>query len=121
MRMETQTQSIGRVMLQAAYVGLAVGLLYAVLFQLRVPLCPPTAQNCAIDSLGSLFAVQLGGIAMALALPVFAVRAGIAPQATVSTTGAVVLLNFIWFAASPPHGSGWELLVGLLRVVERLR
>ncbi|MFB6723501.1 hypothetical protein ACFCV3_25200 [Kribbella sp. NPDC056345] len=98
--METRTQSIGRVMLQAAYVGLAAGLLYAALFQLGVPLCPPSAEDCAIGSLGSLFAVQLGGIAMALALPVFAVRAGIAPQVIVPTTAAIALLNLGWFSLS---------------------
>ncbi|GAA1707833.1 hypothetical protein GCM10009745_64620 [Kribbella yunnanensis] len=96
--METQTQSIGRVTLQAAYVGLAVGLLYAVLFQLGVPLCPPSAENCAINSLGPLFAVQLGGIAMVLALPVLAARAGLKSPVTVSTTVAIALLNLGWFA-----------------------
>ncbi len=119
--MDTQTQSIGRVMLQAAYVGLAVGLLYAALFQLGVPLCPPSAADCAIGSLGSLFAVQLGGIAMALALPVFAVRTGLPPHVIVPTTAAVALLNLIWFVASPPAGAGWDLMAGLLQVVERLR
>lgn len=64
--MDTRRQSIGRVMLQAVGVGLAVGLLYAVLFQLRVPLCAPSAEGCAIERLGPLFAVPLGGVAMAL-------------------------------------------------------
>src|SRR3954463_5390487 len=64
--MDTRRQSIGRVMLQAIGVGLAVGLLYAVLFHLRGPLCAPSAEGCAIDRLGPLFAIPLGGDSRAL-------------------------------------------------------
>ncbi|WP_405063053.1 hypothetical protein OG474_15820 [Kribbella sp. NBC_01505] len=66
--MDKRTHSSGKVVLQAATVGLAVGLLYDALFQLRVPLCAPSAADCAIDSLGLLFAAPLGALAMALTL-----------------------------------------------------
>ncbi|MFK4083255.1 hypothetical protein ACI2LF_04040 [Kribbella sp. NPDC020789] len=57
---------IGKMTVEAAAVGLAVGILYAALFRLGVPLCAPSAESCAIHRLGPLFGVPLGLIATVL-------------------------------------------------------
>ena len=60
---------------------------------------PPLGGACVVDLLGALFAVQLGGLAMALALPVLALRAGLGWMLAVAAGTAVVALNLAWFAA----------------------
>jgi hypothetical protein len=44
-----------------------------------------------------LFAVQLGGVATALALPVLALRAGLGWTFAVAATSGVLVVNLVWF------------------------
>jgi len=93
------TRLFGRSLLQAALTGLLAALAYDVMVRTGAPLCAPSAEHCVADLLGVLFTVQLGGLAMALALPVFARRAGLGWVPTVASGTALVALNLAWFAA----------------------
>jgi hypothetical protein len=105
--------SIGKVTLQAVFVGVVAGAAYALMRQLQAPLCPPTATACAAESWGLLFAIQLGGVATALALPVLAVRARLGWVFAAAATVVVVALNVVWFANTTEDVSGmWTVLRG---------
>lgn len=90
-------RTIGRVTLEAAFVGVVAGVAYAAMRHLGAPLCPPTAVSCAAEAGGALFAVQLGGVATALALPVLALRAGLGWAFAVVATTGIVAVNLVWF------------------------
>jgi hypothetical protein len=90
-------RTIGRVTVQAAFVGVVAGVAYAMMRQFGAPLCPPTAVSCAVEAGGVLFAVQLGGVATALALPVLALRAGLGWGFAVLATAGIVAVNLVWF------------------------
>ncbi|WP_371406028.1 hypothetical protein OHA10_10725 [Kribbella sp. NBC_00662] len=90
-------RTIGRVTLEAAFVGVVAGVAYAAMRHLGAPLCPPTAVSCAAEAGGALFAVQLGGVATALALPVLALRAGLRWAFAVVATTGIVAMNLVWF------------------------
>jgi Na+-transporting NADH:ubiquinone oxidoreductase subunit NqrE len=90
-------RTIGRVTLEAAFVGVVAGVAYAAMRHLGAPLCPPTAVSCAAEAGGALFAVQLGGVATALALPVLALRAGLGWTFAVVATAGIVAVNAVWF------------------------
>jgi hypothetical protein len=94
------TPLFGRSLLQAALTGLLAAFAYEVMVRSGAPLCAPSAAHCVVDLLGVLFTVQIGGLAMALALPVFARRAGLGWTATVAAGAALVALNLAWFAAA---------------------
>ena len=98
---------IARVGLQAVLIGILAGSVYALARQLGAPLCAPTAVSCAVQNGGALLAVQLGGVATALALPVLARRAGLGWTFAVVGTGAVLALNALWFLAMSDM---WTLL-----------
>ena len=111
--MEARGRLIGKVALQAAFVGVVAGVAYGLMLHLQAPLCPPTAVDCAVESGGPLFAVQLGGLATALAVPVLALRSGLGWMFTAAVTAAVLALNFAWFvatAADLPVSGMWTLL-----------
>src|SRR6266487_920519 len=95
--MDARGRSIGKVALQAGFVGVVAGLAYGLMLHMRAPLCPPTAQDCEVETWGLLFAIQIGGLATALALPVCALRAGLGWGFTTTTTAAVLALNLAWF------------------------
>lgn len=90
-------RTIGRVTLEAAFVGVVAGVAYAAMRHLGAPLCPPTAVSCAAEAGGALFAAQLGGVATALALPVLALRAGLGWAFAVVATTGIVAVNLVWF------------------------
>lgn len=90
-------RTIGRVTVQAAFVGVVAGVAYAMMRQFGAPLCPPTAVSCAAETGGVPFAVQLGGVATALALPVLALRAGLGWGFAVLATVGIVAVNLVWF------------------------
>jgi hypothetical protein len=92
-------RKIGRVALQAVFVGVMAGVAYALTRQFGAPLCPPTGVSCAVESGGALFAVQLGGVATALALPVLALRAGLGWVFAVAATAGVLAVNLVWFVS----------------------
>jgi hypothetical protein len=92
-----EARTIGRVSLQTVFVGVLAGVAYALMRQFGAPLCPPTAVSCAVESGGPLFAVQLGGVAAALALPVLALRAGLGWTFAVVATVGVLAVNAVWF------------------------
>ncbi|MEU4605211.1 hypothetical protein AB0F43_19695 [Kribbella sp. NPDC023972] len=92
------TQLLGKSLLQAVLTGLVAAFAFEVMVRTGAPLCAPSADHCVVDLLGELFTVQIGGLAMALALPVFARRAGLGWTATVAAGAAVVALNLVWFA-----------------------
>jgi hypothetical protein len=92
-------RKIGRVALQAVFVGVMAGVAYALMRQFGAPLCPPTGVSCAVESGGALFAVQLGGVATALALPVLALRAGLGWVFAVAATAGVLAVNLVWFVS----------------------
>ena len=94
-----EARTIGRVALQAVLVGVLAGAAYALMRQFGAPLCPPTGVSCAVEHGGALFAVQLGGLATALALPVLALRAGIGWVFAVAATAGVLVVNVAWFVA----------------------
>jgi len=94
------TRLFGRSLLQAALTGLVAAFAYEMMVRTGAPLCAPSAEHCVADLLGGLFTVQIGGLAMALALPVFARRAGLGWTATVAAGAALVALNIAWFAAA---------------------
>jgi hypothetical protein len=98
--MDARGRLIGKVTLQAVLVGVLAGAVYALMLRMQAPLCPPTAYDCQVESWGFLFAVQLGGIAIALALPVLALRAGLGWAFATVVTVAVLALNIAWFAAT---------------------
>jgi hypothetical protein len=50
-----------------------------------------------VENGGALFAVQLGGVATALALPVLALRAGLGWVFAVAATAGVLAVNLVWF------------------------
>ncbi|MGW1344789.1 hypothetical protein ACWCOV_27360 [Kribbella sp. NPDC002412] len=91
------TRLLGRSLLQAVLTGLLAAFAYELMVRTGAPLCAPSANHCVVDLLGDLFTVQIGGLAMALALPVFARRAGLGWPATVAAGAAVVALNLAWF------------------------
>lgn len=105
---------VGKVALRAVFAGVVAGVAYGLMLYLRAPLCPPTAVDCAAEAGGALFAVQLGGVATALALPVLAVRAGLGWAVAAAGTTAVLALNVAWFLAtsSGPALSGMWTLPG---------
>lgn len=109
--MDARGRLIGKVALQAVFVGVVAGVAYGLMLQLQAPMCPPTAVDCAVESGGALFAVQLGGLAIALALPVLALRAGLGWVFTAAATTAVLALNVAWFVATvdPPVSGMWTL------------
>ncbi|TDW71449.1 hypothetical protein [Kribbella pratensis] len=90
-------RTIGRVTVQAAFVGVVAGVAYAAMRQVGAPLCAPTAVSCTAETGGALFAVQLGGVATALALPVLALRAGLGWAFAVVATAGIVAVNVVWF------------------------
>ncbi|TDW89591.1 hypothetical protein EV137_3387 [Kribbella pratensis] len=92
-----EARTIGRVALQAVFVGVVAGVAYALMRQVGAPLCPPTGVSCAVESGGALFAVQLGGVATTLALPVLALRAGLGWVFAVAATAGVLVVNLVWF------------------------
>ncbi len=94
------TRLFGRSLLQAALAGLMAALAFELMVRTGAPLCAPSAEHCVVDLLGVLFTVQVGGLAMALALPVFARRAGLGWTTTVSAGAVLVALNLAWFAAA---------------------
>ncbi len=94
------TRLFGRSLLQAALAGLVAAFAYEMMVRTGAPLCAPSAEHCVVDLLGALFTVQIGGLAMALALPMFARRAGLGWTATVAAGAALVALNIAWFAAA---------------------
>ncbi|MEU4288290.1 hypothetical protein AB0E63_08695 [Kribbella sp. NPDC026596] len=98
--MDSWGRSIGKVALQAGFVGVVAGLAYGLMLHLQAPLCPPTATDCAVDTWGVLFAIQLGGVAMALALPVLALRARLGWVVAAVATTVVLALNLAWFLAT---------------------
>ena len=63
------------------------------------PLCAALGGACVVDLLGVLFTVQIGGLAMALALPMFAPQAGLGWMPAVAAGTALVALNLAWIAA----------------------
>lgn len=89
--------AIGRVSLQTVTVGVLAGVVYTSAWQLGAPMCAPTAASCAVASGGPLLAVQLGGVATALALPVLALRAGLGWTFAVLGTVGLLALNLVWF------------------------
>ena len=94
------TRLFGKSLLQAALTGLVAAFAYEVMLRTGAPLCAPSATHCVADLLGVLFTVQIGGLAMALALPVFARRAGLGWLPTVAAGAALVALNLAWFTAA---------------------
>ncbi|MFF0265978.1 hypothetical protein [Kribbella sp. NPDC004536] len=90
---------VARVSLQAVLIGVLAGAVYALARQLGAPLCAPTAVSCAVQNGGALLAVQLGGVATALALPVLALRAGLSWAFTVLATAGLLVLNTLWFVS----------------------
>ncbi|HEY9333552.1 MAG TPA: hypothetical protein VIQ79_04020 [Kribbella sp.] len=94
-----EARTIGRVALQAVLVGVLAGAAYALMRQFGAPLCPPTGVSCAVEHGGALFAVQLGGLATALALPVLALRAGLGWVFAVAATAGVLVVNVAGFVA----------------------
>ncbi|MET9270353.1 hypothetical protein [Kribbella sp. NPDC003557] len=94
-----EARTIGRVALQAVFVGVLAGAAYALMRQFGAPLCPPTGVSCAVEHGGALFAVQLGGVATALALPVLALRAGLGWVFAVAATAGMLAVNLVWFLA----------------------
>ena len=109
--MDSRGRLIGKVALQAVFVGVVAGVAYGLMLRLRAPLCPPTATDCAVESWGLPFAVQLGGLAMALALPVCALRAGLGWGFATVATAAVIALNLAWFVAAPADSPGLHLVL----------
>ena len=93
------TRLFGRSLLQAVLTGLLAALAFEVMVRTGAPLCAPSADHCVVDLLGALFTVQIFGLAMALALPVFARRAGLGWVPTVAAGAILVALNLAWFAA----------------------
>lgn len=75
------------------------GAAYGLMLRMQAPLCPPTAYDCAVESWGSLFAIQIGGLVTALALPVCARREGLGWGFATVATAAVLALNLAWFMA----------------------
>ena len=111
--MDTHGRLIGKVALQGMFVGVVAGVAYGLMVHLQAPLCPTTAVDSAVESGGPLFAVQRGGLATALAVPVLALRAGLGWMFTAAATAAVLALNFAWFvatAADLPVSGMWTLL-----------
>ncbi|TDD24836.1 hypothetical protein E1218_15965 [Kribbella turkmenica] len=94
------TRRFGKSLLQAALTGVVAALAYEVLVRSGAPLCAPSATHCVVDLLGVLFTVQVFGLAVALALPVYARRAGLGWVPTVAAGLAVVGLNLAWFAVA---------------------
>jgi hypothetical protein len=94
-----EARTIGRVVLQAVFAGVVAGVAYALMRRFGAPLCPPTGVSCAVESGGALFAVQLGGLATALALPVLALRAGLGWAFAVTATAGVLAMNLVWFVS----------------------
>jgi hypothetical protein len=97
--MDARGQSIGKVTLQAVFVGFVAGAAYGLMVRMQAPLCPPTAYDCAVESWGTLFAIQIGGLTTALALPVCARRAGLGWGFATAATTAALALNLAWFLA----------------------
>ena len=83
--------------MEAAFVGVVAGVAYATMRHFGAPLCPPTSVSCAAETGDGLFAVQLGGVATALALPVLALRAGLGWAFAVVATAGIVAVNLVWF------------------------
>lgn len=110
--MDARGRLIGKVTLQAVFVGVMAGAAYGLMLRMQAPLCPPTAYDCQVESWGSLFAIQLGGIATALALPVLALRAEVGWVLTTGVTAGLLALNLAWFAATadPTMSGMWTLL-----------
>ncbi|GAB2682026.1 hypothetical protein [Kribbella swartbergensis] len=93
------TGLFGKSLLQAALTGVLAALAFELMVRTGAPLCAPSARHCVVDLLGVLFTVQIGGLAMALALPVLARRAGVGWTTTVAAGAALMALNLAWFAA----------------------
>jgi hypothetical protein len=98
--MDSWGRSIGKVALQAGFVGVVAGVAYGLMLHIQAPLCPPTAVDCAVDTWGVLFAIQLGGVATALALPVLALRAGLGWVVAAAATTVGLAFNLAWFLAT---------------------
>ncbi|MFI5691421.1 hypothetical protein ACIA58_06240 [Kribbella sp. NPDC051586] len=100
-------RTVGKVTVQAAFVGVVAGVAYAMMRQFGAPLCPPTAVSCAAEAGGVLFAVQLGGLATALALPVLALRAGLGWVFTVLATAGIAAVDLVWFLTMSDMWTVW--------------
>ncbi|WP_433163830.1 hypothetical protein [Kribbella sp. CA-247076] len=94
------TRPFGKSLLQAALTGVVAALAYEVMVRSGAPLCAPSARHCVADLLGVLFTVQVFGLALALALPVYARRAGLGWLPTVASAAAAIGLNLAWFAVA---------------------
>jgi hypothetical protein len=69
-----------------------------ILLVIRTPLCPPEAEDCAIDEWGSTthLSITVAAFALLIALPITALRARVGWGAGVGAFVAAVLANLAW-------------------------
>jgi hypothetical protein len=69
-----------------------------ILLVIRTPLCPPEAEDCAIDDYGSTthLSITVAAFALLIALPITTLRARLGWRAVTGTFLAAVLANLAW-------------------------